>query len=283
MSPIEPHHIRIGAEHVAGNAGRGRVFLVPGSSSRTEALAEHFLDVQAFPSPRRLDVFIGRYERDGRSIDVGACPTGMGCSSLGIIVTELMELGVRRLLRVGSAGSLQPGVVGSGDLVIATGAVRDESSSDAYATPDLPALAHPDWVRALEASARHHGVTDRTYRGLVHTKDSLYGREFGLGPRAGANKAYMHELHALGVLATEMESSHLFVLASAAGAPIRSMAEGTGWADQIKAGALLAVVGDEGVFDPAHTTRPVEEQAIRVALDAALDLIHEEMSSAKKG
>ncbi len=273
MSPIEPHHIRIGPEQAAGNDGRGRVFFVPGSSARTEALAEHFLDVQAFPSPRRLDVFIGRYERDGVSIDVGACPTGMGCPSLGIIVTELMELGVRRLLRVGSAGSLQPGKMAPGALVIATGAVRDETASDAYASKDIPAVAHPDWVRALEGAAWRHGVAERSYSGLVHTKDSLYGREFGMGPRVAANKAYMAELQAMGVLATEMESSHLFILAAAAGAPLRSLAQGSGTLDQVKAGSLLAVVGDEGVFDPSHKSRPVEEQAIRMALDAALDLI----------
>ncbi len=272
MSTIEPHHIRIGREQVVGNDGLGRVFFVPGSSARTEALAEHLLDVQAFPSPRRLDAFIGRYERDGVSIDVGAVPTGMGCPSLGIIVTELFELGVRRLMRVGSAGSLQPGL-GSGDLVIATGGVRDETASDAYCSKDIPALAHPDWVRALERAAVHHGFGDRTYRGLVHTKDSLYGREFGLGPRAAMNEAYMAELKAMGVLCTEMESSHLFILAAAHGATPRSITAGDTGPGLIKAGSLLAVVGDEGVFDPEHTSRGVEEQAIMVALDAALELV----------
>ncbi len=272
MSQIEPHHIRIGREQVAGNGELGRVFFIPGSSARTEALAEHLVDLQVFPSPRRLDVFIGRYERDGVSIDVGACPTGMGCPSLGIIVSELLELGVRRLMRVGSAGSLQPGVH-SGDLVITTGAIRDEAASDAYCSRDIPALAHPDWVRCLEAAASRHGMAERTYSGLVHTKDSLYGREFGLGPRADANRAYMHELRAMGVLATEMESSHLFILAAAHGARPRSLAQGQHGPELIKAGSLLAVVGDEGVFDADHKARPVEERAILVALDAGLDLI----------
>ena len=277
MSPIEPHHIRIGPEHVTGNNGLGRVFFVPGSSARTEALAEHFLDVQSFPSPRHLDVFIGRYERDGVSIDVGACPTGMGTPSLGIIVTELFELGVRRLMRVGSAGSLQPGM-GSGDLVVATGAVRDESASDAYCSRDIPALAHPDWVRCLEVAAARHGFAERTYSGLVHTKDSLYGREFALGPRAAANAAYMEELKAMGVLCTEMESSHLFILANAQSGRPRSLAAGQKGPGLVKAGSLLAVVGDEGVFDPDHKARPVEAQAIQVSLDAALDLIALERS-----
>jgi uridine phosphorylase len=277
MSPIEPHHIRIGPDQVAGNGGLGRVFFVPGSSARTEALAEHFVDLQVFPSPRHLDVFIGRYERNGVSIDVGACPTGMGCPSLGIIVTELLELGVRRLMRVGSAGSLQPGVH-SGDLVVATGAVRDEAASDAYCSRDIPAVAHPDWVRCLEAAAARNGMAEHCYSGLVHTKDSLYGREFATGPRAEANTAYMAELRAMGVLATEMESSHLFVLAAAHGGRPRSLAARQRGPGLVKAGSLLAVVGDEGVFDPDHKARPIEARAILVSLDAALDLMALEQS-----
>jgi uridine phosphorylase len=282
MSPIEPHHIRIGPEQVAGNGGLGRVFFVPGSSARTEALAEHFTDVQCFPSPRRLDAFIGRYSSGGVSIDVGACPTGMGCPSLGIIVTELLALGVRRLMRVGSAGSLQPGL-GSGDLVIASGGVRDEAASDAYCSRDIPALAHPDWIRSLELSAARHGFGERTYTGLVHTKDSLYGREFSLGPRRVQNQEYMDELRQMGVLCSEMESSHLFILAAAHRCQPRSLAQGQRGPDLVKAGSLLAVVGDEGVFDPDHKSRPVEEQAIRVALDAAVELLALETKSSGVG
>jgi len=268
----EPHHIRIDAAAVAGNGGRGRVFLVPGSLARAEAIAERFEDRRVFPSPRRLDVHTGRYTRGGRSVDVGACPTGMGCPSVGIVVAELCALGVRRLVRVGSAGSLQPGVIGSGDLVIATGAVRDEASSDAFASRDVPALAHPDWVLALRRAALDRGVGSRTFEGLVHTKDSLYGREFATGPRAVQNRAYMDELRALSVLATEMESSHLFMLAQAAvRRPTPLLADPD--PAEIKAGTVLAVIGDEGSFAAAAEARAAEELAIDVALDAALALL----------
>ena len=110
----------------------------------------------------------------------------------------------------------------------------------------------------------------------MHTKTSLYGREFALGPRAAENQAYMRLMSELGVLATEMESSHLFILASAYSssvAPIGKPARGPG---VVKAGSLLAVVGDEGVFGPAHKSRPTEEAAISVALDAALELVRSE-------
>jgi uridine phosphorylase len=275
MSPLEPHHLRVSASDLAGNGDLGRVFLIPGSLARVEAIAAHLTERRAFTSPRRLDVHLGRYEHGGMSVDIGTCPTGMGCPSLGIIVTELMELGVRLLVRVGSAGSLQPDAVRAGDLVIATGAVRDESASDAYAPREVPALAHLDWVQALQRAALARGLGDRTFAGLVHTKDSLYGREFTMGPRAAANQAYMAELRALGVVATEMESSHLFLLAQARAhraTPVAAPADPA----RVKMGSILAVLGAEGVFEGSAAARTGEENAILVALDAALALVEAE-------
>ncbi len=163
MQPFEAHHLCIEPEHMAGNGGRGRVVLVPGSLARTEQVAEHFEDLQVHPNPRRLDVYLGTLRDGDRSVDVAAVPTGMGCPSLGIVLTELIELGARRFLRVGSAGSLQPQVA-VGDLVVATGAVRDEGASDAYVPREVPALAHSDWLVALASAAKKRGELDHACR-----------------------------------------------------------------------------------------------------------------------
>ncbi|MFH1468827.1 MAG: uridine phosphorylase [Pseudomonadota bacterium] len=278
MSPFEPHHLRVAAADLTGNGARGRVFLIPGSLARVEAISAFLTDLRVFSSPRRLDVHVGRYERDGVSVDVGTCPTGMGCPSLGIIVTELMELGVRCMVRVGSAGSLQPDAVHAGALVIATGAVRDEAASDAYAPREVPALAHPDWVLALRRAARARGLGSTTFEGLVHTKDSLYGREFAMGPRAAVNHAYMAELRALGVVATEMECSHLFMLAQARAHECRPVDAPAG-PERVRVGAILAVLGEEGVFEGTPAARTGEEHAVMVALDAALVLMGAERTA----
>ena len=127
-----------------------------------------------------------------------------------------MLLGLQRFIRVGTAGSLQPKRVRSGDIVIATGAVRDEGSSLSYAPLEFPALASLDLVNALKAASIRMGLDKHTHLGLVHTKDSLYGREFGQGPLVAQNQRYMEGLTALGVLATEMEASHLFILGASA-------------------------------------------------------------------
>ncbi len=272
------HHLQIGPDEVSGNDGRGRVFLLPGSPGRAAKIATHFSDVRVCENPRRMDVHLGTLELDGVKIDIASAPTGMGCPSLGIVVTELIRLGARRLLRVGTAGILQPELL-CGHLVIATGAVRDEASSDAFAPRDVPALAHLDWIAALTNAARKTGHGERTFAGVVHSKDSLYGREFPLGPRAKDNEHYMEILRKLGVLATEMESSHLFMLAAVQGLEVSPITGSSPSRLGVKAGTILAMIGDdEHGFAPEELARTAEERAIEVALQASVELIAAEDS-----
>lgn len=272
MEQFDAHHLCIGPEHLEGNGGRGRVVFVPGSLARTEHLAEHFEDLEVHTNPRRLDVHLGKLRSGGLTVDVAAVPTGMGCPSLGIVLTELIELGARRFLRVGSAGTLQPRV-GVGDLVVATAAVRDEGASDAYVPREVPAVAHSDWIVALTSAAQKLGELERTYLGLIHTKDSLYGREFPVGPLADENRRYMELLRNIGVLASEMESSHLFLLSTSRGPDVSPLSVGRGLESVIKAGTILAVIGDQHSWAPKALAQETEARAVRVAVQAALDLV----------
>ncbi|MCP4871375.1 MAG: nucleoside phosphorylase [Proteobacteria bacterium] len=275
MEPFDAHHLGIRPEHLEGNGGRGRVIFVPGSLARTQQIAEHFDGLEVHTNPRRLDVHLGRLRSNGQTVDVAAVPTGMGCASLGIVLTELIELGGRRFLRVGSAGTLQP-QVSVGDLVVATAAVRDEGASDAYVPAEVPAVAHSDWIVALASASQKLGELDHTYLGLVHTKDSLYGREFPMGPRADENRRYMELLQRIGVLASEMESSHLFLLSTSRGPDVSPLSVGRGAADVIKAGTILAVIGDQHAWAPSDLAQETEARAVRVAVQAALDLVASE-------
>ena len=110
-----PHHITARAEDMAGNGKAGRYWLVPGSMERAADLAQNFDDVVVRESGRGHHVHIGRLARPvdatGRAqqpVDVGVVSTGMGCPTVDIILTELIRLGAKRLIRIGSAGSLQP-------------------------------------------------------------------------------------------------------------------------------------------------------------------------------
>ena len=272
MSAPAPHHVNLTPEDLAGNDGRGRFLLLPGSDARARQFGERLSGLRVCESPRQLNAYLGTLERDGVRLDVGAVPTGMGTPSLDIVATELIQLGARRLLRVGTAGSLQHGKVRAGDLVVASSAVRDEAASRAYAPVEVPAVAHPDWITALTGAARAAGHGGRTFVGPVHTKDSLFAREYQLGPLAEEHRDYLRVLSALGVLASEMESAHLFVLAAVHGADRTPLDADPASADVVKCGALLAVIGGDSPFGTADEAKEAEERAIDVALSSLLAL-----------
>jgi uridine phosphorylase len=272
MDHFSPHHIAIDAAQAAGNGGRGRLFYLPGSDGRARAIAEAFEGLEVVPSERQLNVYLGRLRGpDGASVDVGAVASGMGCPSLDIVVTELVMLGARTLIRVGTAGSMQPDALRSGDIVIAAAAVRDEAASDDYVDRGYPAVADRGVVAALEHAAVAVGLGDRAFTGVVHSKDTLFGRELGVGPRAASNREATRQLEQMGVLASEMESAHLFVLShvhSKAVAPVAAAAP----AGLVRAGAVLAVISDQAGFAAPDVAAPAIKGAVDIALAAAFDL-----------
>ena len=272
------YHTELGPEHLTGNQGLGRVVLCPGSVARCPLIAAHWRDVEIIETARRNDTYLGVYESDGLAIDMAVTATGMGPASTNIIFTELVEVGARLLLRVGSAGAVHPGV-DTGDIVIVTGAVRDEDTTRAFAPPSYPALAHPEWVQHLREAALRLGLGDRVYQGICHTKSCLYGREEARGPLAEENLRYIQVLRELGVLCSEMESALFFVQGHAEGpdvSPISVSASGPG---VVKTGAILAVIGGAAQVEHGQQAKEAEALAIRVALEAAASLLRRELAS----
>ncbi len=87
----------------------------------------------------------------GTDLDMGTVSTGMGCASLNIIVTELIKLGAKILIRVGTAGGIYG--IRVGETAIATGGVRDEGSSNDYAPKEFPAVASFEITSAFQDAA----------------------------------------------------------------------------------------------------------------------------------
>ncbi len=267
----DAHHLEVGPDEMKGNDGLGRYVLLPGSPGRARRIGTRLIDSEVMPNSRAHNVVLGQLERDGQRIDVAAVPTGMGCPSVDIIVNELILLGARRFLRVGTTGTLQEGLVG-GDIVIATGAVRDEATSDAYTPKEYPAVADPVMVEVISATARRLGLGERTWAGIVHSKDAFFGREFAQGPDAERNAEYMRQLSRTGVLATEMEAAHLFVLGSVFGGATGSVAASRTRSVPIRCGAIMAVIGDLSGFFPPEKAKQAESDMIDLSLEALLDL-----------
>jgi uridine phosphorylase len=269
------HHIHLGAEHTAGNGGLGRYFLVPGSPGRAEMIGELFDEIDdRIVTPRRNDTVLGKVRLEsGLLLDVGATASGMGPGSTEIVINELIDAGARRLVRVGTSGSVQYETVRIGSFVIATGAVRDEMASRHYAPLEVPAVAHPDTVLAYERAAFKMGIAGQTFRGLVHTKASLYARAVFRGPMAAENEAYKETMIRTGVVSSEMEASVMFVLGQTLAGPALSLAEErSGRAETLKMGTVLGIIGGKDAWGTPEELARIERETCVFGLEGLKEL-----------
>src|SRR5437868_12346105 len=145
----------------------GDAVLLPGDPGRVESIAKLLDRPRLIAGNREFTTYTG--ELDGRPVSV--CSTGIGSPSTAIAVEELMAIGAKTFIRVGTTGSIQKGV-GFGDLVIATAAVRDEGTTPGYVPLAYPAVADFELLSAMVATART--AKQRAHTGIVRSHDSLY-------------------------------------------------------------------------------------------------------------
>jgi uridine phosphorylase len=130
---------------------------------------------------------------------------GIGAPAATIVLEELVAVGVRRFVSVGTAGALQPGRA-PGDLVVCTGAVRDEGVSHHYLPSDVDALPSPALTERLAAALPAHE------RGMTWTTDAPY-RE---------TVAELRHYRAAGVRSVDMEAAALFAVGHVRGVEVAS-------------------------------------------------------------
>src|SRR6185312_6559803 len=188
MKNIILHHINATVDDLAGNHGIGRYILLPGSDGRAKEIAQHFNNLTIKTHPRGHNLYLGSITSGELTIDVAAISSGMGCPSMEIILHELFHLGGKRFLRIGTAGSLQPGLVKIGDIVNAQASVRDEHTTIDYVPITVPAIASMEFNLAILHATKTLAFSEHVHTGMVHCKSSLYAREFGIGPKAERNK-----------------------------------------------------------------------------------------------
>lgn len=256
-SPLAPMHMNITAQDLKGNGRLGRYILLPGSDGRAEAMAQRLQNVKVIAHSRRHNFYMGTWQ----NLDIGVMSSGMGCPSMDIIATELLHQGARRIIRVGTAGSLQPQRLRIGSLVIPTAAVRDEGTSRHYLDPTIPVQASLEFLDAVRRAAAEQKMQDRIFLGITHTKDSLYAREFGEGPLQPEHKRYMEHLHAAGVLASEMECAQLFTLTQVWNQKLLQTEPDR---PAVRSGAILAIIGDDQPF--------ADGEIVKATIDKAMDL-----------
>ena len=189
----------------------GRYCLLPGDPGRCESIAALFDDARLVSRNREYTVYTGTLLGE----KVSVCSTGIGGPSAAIAMEELANIGADTFIRVGTCGGIKLEVQ-SGDIVVATGAIRYEHTSREYAPLEFPAVADLDITLALRQAAEEMGKCCHT--GVVQCKDSFYGQHDPRRMPVAPELLYKWEAwKRLGVLASEMESAALFVVAAARG------------------------------------------------------------------
>ena len=112
--------------HVRANPGDyAEACLLPGDPLRAKYIAETFFsDVVQRNGERGMLGYSGTF--NGKPVSVQS--SGMGCPSAAIVIEELVQLGVKKIMRVGTCGGLQPDLT-IGDLIIALSATAADSTS----------------------------------------------------------------------------------------------------------------------------------------------------------
>jgi DeoD family purine-nucleoside phosphorylase len=234
--------------HVRADPGDyAEACLLPGDPLRAKYIAETFLDgAEQRNWERGLLGYTGTFK--GRPVSVQA--SGMGCPSAAIVVEELVQLGVRRIVRVGTCGGLQPDLA-LGDLIVAISAVPADPTALHY-TGGEPHAPTASW---------------ELVHGAVHAAKEL-GKPVRVGPVVSSNVFYdpdrgrAQRWSDRGILAVEMEAAVLFTVGALRG---------------IEAGCLLTVsdVVVEGEFVR------ISDDEMRAAVDQMTELALETVTAPK--
>jgi uridine phosphorylase len=221
------------------------VALVPGDPGRVDRIADHCEDSETVAENREYKVVNASYE--GRELTI--CSTGIGSPSAAIALEELAAVGVETFVRVGTTGALQSGIE-IGDMVVATGAAKDEGTTERYENVEVPAVPDYEVLSALVDAAERRQAP--VHVGPIATDDAFYAE----------TEAYVEAWEAAGLLCVEMEAAALFTLARRKG---------------LAAGAICTVDGNlvegtqKGATDDDELPETAKDnvgRAIRIALDA---------------
>jgi len=239
------HHIDLQPGDVAET-----VFL-PGDVHRAKFIADLFDDAKLVAHKRQYITYTGTY----KGTKVSVTSTGIGCPALAIAVEELINVGAKNFIRIGTCGALQKHVrVGS--VVIATGAVRGDGTSREY----FPARISSSGCILIHSKLLIEAAHERKIEpnvGIIRAHDAFYAESIlAGGDYLLKDKPWIDS----GVLSTENESSTLFTLCT-----VRKCRSGT----------ILIPVGHhlfpEEMISTEQLTEAIKLESL-IALDAAVKL-----------
>ncbi len=253
------YHIGFGKQDLGENPPT--IAVLSGDPDRARRIAQEQPGVafeKKLSENRGLNSYIARLPGGRRII---SATSGMGAPSLSIVVNELVDVGIRAIIRVGTSGSIQPDVR-AGSVVITRAALCRQGAAADIAPTEYPAAANPFITVALVDAAQklqvdwHVGLTasvDTFFEGQERTASSA--NPYLLRSLRGVTEEYRH----LNILNYEMEAGTLFKMGSVYG---------------FAAGCICAIIANrtEGENVLPEAKHRAEQTAIRVALQAIEDL-----------
>ncbi|HAS6288900.1 TPA: nucleoside phosphorylase [Vibrio vulnificus] len=181
--------------------------IVCGEPDRANRIAELLENAELIAENREYRLFNGEFQ--GKAITV--CSTGIGAPSMIIAVEELKQCGAKYIIRVGSAGAMQPNIA-LGELIVAEGAVRDEGGSKAYIDAAYPAYASFSLLKGLDGYLQMQTVP--YHMGVVRSHDSFYTDD---------EETLCQYWNRKGILGADMETSALFTVGRLRGLHVASV------------------------------------------------------------
>lgn len=204
-----------------GKANVSPYVLLPGDPARAVYIAKKYLqNNKLLAQNREFTSYSGAY----KGLPITITSTGIGCPSTAIAVEELINLGARVLIRVGTCGGALKKEIKPGAIVIPTACIREEGTTGEYIPYQFPAVADRFVVNALEQSANN--LKFRYYVGINRTHDAFYGRAANLKQWGAPYLDPRMKTWPYPLLSSEMECAPLFLISLLRG---------------VQAGAVLAV------------------------------------------
>jgi 5'-methylthioadenosine phosphorylase/purine-nucleoside phosphorylase len=212
--------------------------LCPGDPRRAEYIAKAlFGDAVLVNEERGLLGFTGKFQ--GKPVSVQA--SGMGCPSAAIVYEELIQLGVSRIIRVGTCGALQPNIT-MADVVVAMAATPQDRTALTY-TGGEPHAPVADWELVALAARLALEAGQHVHVGPIVSSDVFYD------PDRDRFRRWRERGH----LGVEMEAAVLYTIAALRG---------------ISALTILTV--SDMLYDDAPVR--ISDQELRVGVDKMTEL-----------
>lgn len=238
MSDDKKSHIGLSSQEV------GKYVLTPGDSARVSKIAERLKDSTPLAESREFTSYSGRL--DGELITV--ISSGIGCPSTAICMEELIQCGAHTFIRIGTAGSYQKSV-GVNDIIVSTGAIRDEGTTSPLVPLEFPAVADFQVLRAIWKASENLKIFP--HFGITQTVDNLYAEFPGFSPRSPEMRSNKDMWIRASVLGVSMQAAAMFVI---------------GTIRKVRAGEILAIT------DLAYVDEQIEESRGERGIEDAISL-----------